>query len=100
MILVLITFAVTAIVGVLLAGRIIHGKVAPWSLSFLHGSLAALGIFMLGYELVTGTITDILSVAFITFILAALGGFYLLSYHLKQSIPPREIVGLLADCFG
>lgn len=90
--LVLIAFAITAIVGFLLALRVLSGRVPPWSLSWLHGSVGALGLFFLGYELFTGTYVIKVLAGFVILLVAALGGFVLFSYHLRQKIPPKLLV--------
>lgn len=89
---ILITFTAAAIVGVILASRVLRGVIAPWSMSFLHGSLGALGLLMIGFELLTGDEAPLLITAFITLLIAAIGGFYLLSFHARKVIPKKTIV--------
>ena len=68
----ILTFAIAAIGGVILAAHVLRNKFAPWALSLLHALLGAAGLALL--------------------IVAALGGFFLASFHLRRKIAPKAVV--------
>ncbi len=87
-----IIFAIGAAGGVFLASRVLFGKLAPWPVSIVHASLGAIGIILLITALVEGQQASRLTAALILFIIAALGGFFLASFHLRKKIAPKAIV--------
>jgi len=88
----LLVFAVTAIGGLLLAARILMGKQAPWSVSIIHALIGASGLIMLIMTVLDGTGGARVISALALLIIAALGGFYLASIHLKGKLAPKSIV--------
>ncbi len=92
----LAVFGVAAIGGLVMATRIWKGQFAPWALSLLHAALGATGLVLVGLLLLRGTGAQPLAIAFTLLLVAALGGFFLASFHLRQKLPPKAIVAVHA----
>jgi hypothetical protein len=88
----LIIFAIGALGGVALASFVLRGRLAPWPLSLVHAALGAIGLILLIYAAVTAGISHAALAALVILVIAALGGFYLASIHLRQKIAPKSIV--------
>src|SRR5690348_14599877 len=87
----LIIFAIAAVGGVVLATRVLRGKLAPWSISLIHAALGATGLILVLLALISGG-ASLIRTAFIILVVAALGGFYLASLHLRKKIAPGGVV--------
>ena len=77
----LIAFAIAALGGLVLASHVLRGKLAPWALSFLHAALGATGLLLLISVLLQGSSSQAVMIAFALLLIAALGGFFLASFH-------------------
>jgi hypothetical protein len=88
----LIAFAVAAVGGLALASFVLRDKFAPWALSLLHAALGAVGLVLLIALLFQGSAPQGVLIAFILLLVAALGGFFLASFHLRKSLPPKAVV--------
>lgn len=88
----IIIFAIAAVGGVVLASKVLTGKFAPWALSIVHALLGAIGLILLASEVVLGAGVARLTAALALLVVAALGGFYLASLHLRKQIAPQGIV--------
>lgn len=88
----LIAFAVAALGGLVLAAHVLRGKFAPWALSLLHALLGATGLVLLVVLLLQGLAARPLLIGFGLLVLAALGGFFLASFHLRKKLPPKPVV--------
>lgn len=88
----LIAFAVAAVGGLILAAHVLRGKFAPWALSLLHAALGATGLVLLIALLLQGSISPAIQIGFVLLLVAALGGFFLASFHLRKALPPRAVV--------
>jgi len=96
MILPLALFALAALAGLIMAIRIFAGDAPPWALSLFHGAFAASGLVTL-YLVVAGTPVGGLAWASLgLFVAAALGGFFLASFHLRGRPHPKAVVVLHA----
>ena len=91
----LIVFAVAAVGGLLLASSVLRGRLAPWALSLAHAGLGVTGLVMLIIVVMKGASGQV-SAALGLLVLAALGGFFLASIHLKGQIAPKAIVAVHA----
>ena len=87
-----IAFAVAALGGVVLAAHVLRGKFAPWAISLLHAGLGALGLVLLIVALVQGATSQPVLIGFVLLLIAALGGFFLASFHVRKRLPPKGIV--------
>lgn len=87
-------FAIGAVGGLILASSVLRGRLAPWALSLLHAALGATGLVLTGIVVLLGTesVAGIVPIALLILIIAALGGFYLASYHARKASPPRGVV--------
>ena len=88
----LTSFAIAAVGGLILAAHVLRGKFAPWALSLLHAALGALGLLLMIALLVQGAAPKAVLVGFLLLLVAALGGFFLASFHLRQRLPPNAVV--------
>jgi hypothetical protein len=86
-----VIFAIGALGGLILASSVLRGKFAPWSLSLLHAALGAAGLILVLLTILQGA-AGAITTAFVIFLIAALGGFYLASLHLRKNIPPKAVV--------
>ncbi len=91
----LIAFGIGALGGLVLASSVLRDRFAPWALSLLHAALGATGLILLLIALVHGAGNPI-RIAFGLLLVAALGGFFLASFHLRKLIPPKGVVALHA----
>lgn len=87
-----VVIAVAALGGLVLATSVQRDKLAPWVLSVAHALLGASGLVFLILVMVQGSAPQRVLVAFILLLAAALGGFFLASYHLRKQFPPRAAV--------
>jgi hypothetical protein len=89
----LIVFAVAALGGLTLAGAfVLRGRLAPWVLSLLHAALGAIGLVLLAYAALTTAVPRPALAALVILVIAALGGFYLASIHLRREVARRQVV--------
>lgn len=88
----LIIFAIASVGGLVLASHVLRGRFAPWALSLAHALLGAIGLILLIVMLVQGSAAQQVLVSFIFFLIAALGGFFLASFHIRKRLPPKAVV--------
>ena len=88
----LVVFAIGALGGVALASFVLRGRLAPWPLSLLHAALGAIGLIIVLYAAFTAGISKAALTALVILIIAALGGFYLASIHLRSKVATTPIV--------
>lgn len=88
----LIIFALAALGGVVLAAHVLRNRFAPWLLSILHASLGAIGLVLLLILLAQGSAPQQILIGFVLLVIAALGGFFLASFHMRQKLPPKAVV--------
>jgi hypothetical protein len=88
----LVVFAIAAVGGLVLASSVLRAKMAPWALSLLHAALGAAGLVILIVIMLEGSAPQRIVISFVLFLIAALGGFFLASFHLRQKLPPAAVV--------
>jgi hypothetical protein len=89
----LIVFAIAALGGLTLAaGYVLQGRLAPWPLSLLHAALGAIGLLLLIYAAMITGLPGTALAALVILAVAALGGFYLASIHLRGEVARKPIV--------
>lgn len=86
-----VLFALGAAGGITMAMMNHQGKPIPLPLAIIHGVLGASGLVVL-LLVVLGGGGGLLTYSLILFILAALGGFVLLSKHLKGEPLPTNLI--------
>jgi hypothetical protein len=96
-------FALAALVGVYMLMRVFKGAMPPLQAAFFHGLFAATGLVLLLYDaFFAGPMAPLaVTVAAVILVLAACGGFLLLSYQLRGQAPPKTLAvvhALLAVC--
>lgn len=92
-----VLFALGALGGLTLATLHFRGRALPMPLALLHGLLGALGLVVLALGVFQKG--EHALVPFILFVIAALGGFVLFSFHLRSRPHPSPAVvihGLVA----
>ncbi|HEU4597729.1 MAG TPA: hypothetical protein VFS10_21560 [Pyrinomonadaceae bacterium] len=89
-----VLFAVAALGGVALAAMRFGGReLPPMALALVHGLFAASGLVALILAVVNSNASTLAWVALVGFVVAALGGFMLFSYHLRrQALPVNYVV--------
>lgn len=92
MITALILFGVAAAGGLLLAILRVGNKPLPLPLALLHGALAAVALVLLAVAVFGAGGPEGARLALGLFVLAALGGFVLFSFHLRKKELPIGIV--------
>jgi hypothetical protein len=86
-------FAIGALGGLVLASYVLRGRLAPWALSLLHAALGATGLVLTLLVVLGGDdVPRNTPLALILLLVAALGGFFLASYHLRKVPGPRAVV--------
>lgn len=88
----LIVFAVAAVGGLILASSVLRGRLAPWALSVVHALLGATGLVLLIVTVLQGATAGRVTAALALLVIAALGGFYLASIHLRGKVAPKAVV--------
>jgi hypothetical protein len=86
-------FAIAALLGVYMVLRVLRGALPPWPAAIFHGLFAATGLLVLLYAtFLAGTPQpQTVVIAAIILVIAALGGFVLVSYHLRKQVPPKAL---------
>lgn len=95
----LVIFAVAALGGVFLAYRHLQGLTLPVPVAVIHGVAAATALVLLAIAVLADDVNGLATTALIVFVVAALGGFYLASFHLRDDRRPTPLVighGLIA----
>ena len=87
-------FAIGAVGGLVLANSVLRGRLAPWTISLLHAALGATGLVLAGLVVLQGgeNVPAMAPVALAILVVAALGGFFLASFHARKTVAPRAVV--------
>lgn len=87
-----ILFAVAALGGLVLASLHFAGKPLPLALAVVHGLLAATALILFIISAATATASTLTVVSIALFVVAALGGIVLISFHLRGRRLPSTLV--------
>jgi hypothetical protein len=87
-----VIFGATALGGLTLAILHFMGKDLPLPLALLHGAAGAAGLVALGWAVFRTQPGGYAGIALGLFVLAALGGFFLFSFHLRKLRLPSPVV--------
>jgi hypothetical protein len=90
----IVLFAVAAVGGATLVVRKFTGKGMPLSLAAAHGIFAAAGLITLAASVYNNSSNMLMNISLILFLIVALGGFILLSYHLRKKVHPVALIGI------
>jgi uncharacterized membrane protein len=87
-------FAIGAVGGLVMATRVLRNQLAPWALSLLHAALGATGLVLTAIVVLgkSETVSSIVPIALLILVVAALGGFFLASFHTRRQLPSRGVV--------
>jgi hypothetical protein len=91
----IILFALAAVGGITIVALYKRGKLSL-PLALLHGAFAASGLIVLIIAAAQGQTTTTGNAALALFIVAALGGAYLIYSHLTKQKLPQPIIGVHA----
>lgn len=95
-----VLFGIAALGGVVMAYMRLTGReVPPMGLAIVHGLFAASGLVTLLVAIIGASAPTQAKIAAGGFVLAALGGFFLFSFHLRRKALPIPVVlvhGLVA----
>jgi len=86
-----IVFAIAAVGGLILATSVLRGQLAPWALSLGHAALGAAGLVLVLIAVLHGAASNA-TIALVLLFIAALGGFFLASFHLRKQPGPKPVV--------
>ena len=92
----IVLFAVAALGGLVLVGLRLRDQNPPLGVALVHGAVAAAGLIALALPVVGGHAAGPPTTALILFVVAALGGFFLLSFHLRKRLIPLAVVAIHA----
>ncbi len=87
-----VLFAIGALGGLAMAIRAFKAQSIPVPLAALHGVLVASGLVLLIVAALLGQVGHAGTIALVVLIVAALGGFYLLSFHVRKQQHPRTVI--------
>jgi len=91
----IVLFAVAAVGGITIVTLYKRGKLSL-PLALVHGAVAAAGVIVLIVAAVQGQTTTAGIVALVLFLIAALGGLYLIYSHLTKKMLPQAVIGIHA----
>lgn len=87
-----ILFGVAALGGIIMFAMRARDEMPPLGLALLHGLLAATALVLLAVVVIGGEANALVTSSLAFFVLAALGGFYLLALHLRKGTFPLGLV--------
>lgn len=87
-----ILFAIAALGGLVLGVLGLRQRELPMWLSLIHGALAAAGLITLIIGVVQGNVGLLPMISLVLFLIAALFGFVLFSYHLRKKPHPKGLI--------
>ena len=89
----LVLFGVAAVGGLILATQRLKGAPQPsLPLALVHGGVAAAGLVALILVVVEAGAPSVAKTALVVFLIAALGGFYLIAQHLQSRPLPIPVM--------
>ena len=89
----LIFFGIAAIGGVIMVSMKVQKKAIPLAYAIAHGILAAIGLVILIVNVAANTGIVLMNASLVLFLIAALGGFTLFSYQLRNKPFPNMLIG-------
>ncbi len=91
-------FVLAAVFGIYMLLRVFGGGLPPWQAAVLHGLFAASGLLLLLYVAFLGGAPQpqAVVVSAVLLLIAALGGFVLVSFHMRGKVPPKTLAAIHA----
>ncbi|WP_394233937.1 hypothetical protein [Niallia oryzisoli] len=87
-----ILFAIAALGGLVLGVSGLRQRELPMWLSLIHGLVAAAGLVTLILVVLQGNAGTLAIISLVLFLIAALGGFVLFSFHLRKKPHPKGLI--------
>lgn len=87
-----ILFAIAAAGGLTLVVMKFSGKGLPWPVVIGHGFFAATGLVALIGNVYQNSQIFLMNLSLALFLITALGGFTLLSFHLRKKAQPQALI--------
>ena len=92
-----VLFGVAALGGLVLAVMRFRGReLPPLGLALVHGLVAASGLVLLIVAVAGGPAGKLALIALVGFLIAALGGFGIFSFHLRKKALPIPLIAVHA----
>jgi hypothetical protein len=88
----IVLFAIAAVGGLTLVIMKFSGKGLPWPLVIGHGLFAASGLIVLVINVFQNTQIFLMNLALALFLITAIGGFTVLSFHLRKKKQPNSLI--------
>jgi hypothetical protein len=88
----IVLFAIAAVGGLTLVIMKFSGKGLPWPLVIGHGLFAASGLIVLIINVLQNTQIFLMNLALALFLITAIGGFTVLSFHLRKKKQPNSLI--------
>jgi len=88
----LIFLTLAILFGLIILNAIFNNKKTPKSIVFLHGAVAFFAILVVIGDIVSGNRSLLLIASLALFIIAAMGGIFLLTMDIRQKNIPKLIV--------
>ena len=88
----IVLFLAAALGGLVMAARIFKGAMPPTLLAIGHGGLAATALVLALLVAIAPGSAPLIRYGVAALVLAALGGFFLLSFHLRNKPHPKSVV--------
>jgi hypothetical protein len=88
----IVLFAIAAAGGLTLVIMKFSGKGLPWPLVIGHGLFAASGLVVLIINVFQNTQIFLMNLALALFLITAIGGFTVLSFHLRMKKQPNSLI--------
>lgn len=89
-------FLLAAVGGLVMATQIFKDRKPAAAIAWLHGPLAAIGLLLVFWIWMQSGASQTVSIALGVLVVAALGGFFLLSFHIRDKAHPKPVVVLHA----
>ena len=87
-----LVFVLAALAGATLAVKRFRDQALPTPLALAHGLAGAVGLVLLALAVLPGGAPAFARIGLVVLVVAALGGFFLFSFHLRQKAPPIGVV--------
>lgn len=89
-------FLLAAVAGIIMATQVFRGRTPTVAIAALHGPLAAIALLMVFWLWMQSGASQVMSIGLGLLVVAALGGFFLLSFHVRNKPHPKPVVVLHA----
>ena len=91
------SFLVAAVGGLVMATQVFRNRTPSPLIAVVHGLLGATGLGLLLWLVITGSTSTAVLAGFGILLIAALGGFFLASFHLRGKPHPKAVVAVHAS---